>query len=134
MHLKKSNIWPQIWTTQTGHYFIFKLLAVIFTFKILIMFFLNKTFGENNLDGLTNDKRSILKIFLLLINGCSHQVVAISWLNTFLIFFLWLKKLINSILSQNWLQICNIQGEKNETKSTCFNTDLSNLSKVWSTT
>ena len=45
---KENNIWPQILTTHTGLYFILKLL-VIFTFKISIMFYQNKTFVENNL-------------------------------------------------------------------------------------
>ena len=36
-------------TIQTGNYFTFKLLIIIFMFKISILFYKNKTFGENNL-------------------------------------------------------------------------------------
>ena len=36
---EKHNIWPRKLTTQTGNYFIFKLLVVIFTFKISILFY-----------------------------------------------------------------------------------------------
>ena len=46
---KKDNICTQILTTQTGNCFIFELFVIIFTFKSLILFYYNQTFGENNL-------------------------------------------------------------------------------------
>ena len=45
MQKGKHNIGSKILTTQIGNYFTFKLLVVIFTFTISILFYYNKTFG-----------------------------------------------------------------------------------------
>ena len=70
--IKRHNTWPQILTTQTGNYFIFNLLVVIFTFKNRFCFIKTKRSVKISFKGLINNKRFVLAI-LLLNNGCWYQ-------------------------------------------------------------
>ena len=72
MQEKKNNIWPQILTTQTGHYLYLNCLSSYLCLKFRLCFIETKGLVRITFNGLINDRRSILTI-LQLNNGCSYQ-------------------------------------------------------------